>query len=278
METPQPFHVLLRNISEAPLHKPDGVFRILHFSDIHLGLLPHLGEIFNKRFIGAVNHFFRRRHRLHPEYLETLASMLPALAPDMTVFSGDLSSVATPEELQHAAEKLRPFMEASDFLFVPGNHDAYVKDALPHLETIGKVLNANRWAPSDLPVEYRTQGLRFCLINAAVPLPLLLSCGILSPETQQRIDALFAPGDQAIAICHFPAFSPTGGSTGWRHGLRGETFLQNKLRDGTFSLLLSGHDHTPFIYRTENGAVQLCAGSLTLKGSYALIDIPRESR
>lgn len=275
MSTPRPIHAAIQEISALPPPKPSGAFRILHFSDIHLGLMPRISQVFNKRFLGAVNHLFRRRHKLHPEYIGRLQQMLPALAPDLTVFSGDLSSVATPEELQHAAEILRPFAEASDFILVPGNHDAYVPDALPHLEHIGRELNSGRWAPGDLPVAYETHGLRFCLINAALPLSPLLSCGILSQEDQQRIDSLFSPGEMAIAICHFPAFSRNGGDTGWRHGLRGEKYLQAKLRDKTFSLILSGHEHTPYIYRLENGALQVCAGSLTLKGSYAVLDVAR---
>jgi len=252
--------------------KPNGTFRILHFSDIHLGLMPNPCECFNKRFFGAMNHLLRRRYKLHPEYIDALQQALPQLNPDLIVFTGDLASIATAREMDAAVSRLIPFRDYADFLFVPGNHDAYVRQALPFLDKAFQCLNKNRWQLQELPVKYECHGRQFCMINAAVPTLPWLSNGIITSKINEKISTLFSPSQDAIALCHFPAFNSKGKSTGWRHGLINENMLQNKLQNRTFAWLLSGHIHTPYSYVLPNHSVQICAGSLTLHGSFAIID------
>lgn len=267
-----------RNCTIQSIHndvpkKAFGAFRILHFSDIHLGLLPRISEVFNKRFLGAVNHLFRRRYKLHPEYIDALAEKLNDISPDLIVFTGDLSSVATQAEISAAVKRLLPFRDFADFVFVPGNHDAYVKDALPYLNDAFNELNGGRWQLDSLPIIYNKDNIRFCLLNASRPLSPLLSCGDITPEMQEKIDALCPKGTETIMISHFPAFAADGSCTGWRHGLRNEEFLRRKVNEGTIPLILSGHVHKPYIFTTQNHGTQLCAGSLTLNGAFGIIDI-----
>lgn len=219
--------------------KPDGAQRIVLFSDIHLGLFPKsILQLWNKRILGSFNHLLRRRHRIKKERIAQLAKMLPALKPDWVVCTGDITSAALPEEFDLAVDAMRPVTDwAGDlFLYVPGNHDAYVneEESLEALARTFRDLNSRRWKLGELPVTLDVQGLSIMLVNGARPLSPLLSCGVIDEGQQSSMEAQFAkplpPGVKRIAICHFPAIDENGQDTGWRHGLRGAAFMRTKDR------------------------------------------------
>ena len=84
--------------------------RILHFSDIHLGLPPRsLGFLWDKRLLGTLNHWLFRRRKQNLEYIDRALAAMQALQPDWIVCTGDLGSVGSPEELRHAVAILRTF-------------------------------------------------------------------------------------------------------------------------------------------------------------------------
>ena len=263
-------HILNIDRPELP-PKTDGARRVLLFSDLHIGVFPRLSEMLNKRFLGAFNHFFRRRNRLKTENIVRLAELLPQINPDVTICAGDLGSVALDEEFEMAATMLKPFMGDS-FFFVPGNHDAYVKAALPRLSDVFHRLNGGRFKLDELPISLNCNGLKFVMINAARTVAYHLSNGVIDKPMQERISSL-TEGQGALAVCHFPAIDKDGSLVGWRHGLRGASFMRDMLADGRFDAILSGHTHKPYVFTLPNGCQQICSGSLTLHGSFAICDI-----
>lgn len=256
--------------------KQNDAMRIVLFSDIHLARIPKFSQLFSKRFLGAVNHLFRRRHKLIPLNISKLMDMLPEIQPDCIICAGDLSSTALPQEFEYALATLKPLREAykNRFFFVPGNHDAYVKSALPLLEKAFDELNDSRLLFNAMPTAIDFGNFSLLFINAARPLGPLLSCGVIDNAMQQRIDEILkAQCKPCIAVCHFPAINASGGLVGWRHGLRGAEFLRDRLNGGEILAILSGHVHKAFSHTFQNGGTQICSGSLTLHGTFAVVDI-----
>ena len=269
--------------------KPEGHVRLLHFSDIHIGLQPSLRDLlFTKRILGYFNHLIRRRHRIRTDFIQTLAALLPQIQPDAVLCTGDISSISLATEFTAAEKLLQPFKEYN-LIYVPGNHDRYVNDN-SSLDTLRQVFQrcnqgGNDDGPSSqggleldaLPAIVPIKGLALILLNPARPVAYHLSCGLLDKAMQRQTDALLAsiPIDMPRAIaCHFPPLMSNGSLAGWRHGLRGAEYLADKLKTGQVDAILSGHEHHPYMLQLPGKQLQLCAGSLTLAGSYAICDFP----
>ena len=106
--------------------------RIVHFSDIHIGCWPRSPKAFlDKRILGALNHALRRRQRFRADRLERALIRVRRLSPDWIFCTGDITTIGTPEEFAAACEALKPFIDTvgGRFVYIPGNHDAYVRDA-----------------------------------------------------------------------------------------------------------------------------------------------------
>lgn len=256
--------------------------RIVHFSDIHAGLFPRKAAAFiDKRFLGALNYRLRRRHACRPERIQHLAARLEQLAPDWVVCSGDISSIGSPEEFALACDWLRPIREvtADHFIFVPGNHDAYVHDQASRqaLATTFHELNNRRWQLTDLPLAMSNKDARLIMIPGAVPVGIFQSSGRLSPDDCIRLTAILGePRSDAdtirIGIGHFPPCLADGRPLGTRRALDGADAILAQLAAGRLDVLLCGHIHEPFAYELPNRTAVLCAGSLTLTGSFVVLD------
>jgi len=255
--------------------------RIVHFSDIHAGLFPHnAAALTDKRLLGALNYLLRRRHACRPERLERLAARFEQLRPDWVVCSGDLSSIGSPEEFALACEWLQPIREwAGDrFIYVPGNHDAYVGDKASNhaLATTFHELNHHRWQLTDLPLAMTSKNAQLVMIPGAVPVGMLRSSGRLSDGACSRLATILAeprPTDSIrIGISHFPPCQASGRPLGPQRALAGADTLMAHLSAGRLDVLLCGHIHTPYAYTLPNHAAVLCAGSLTLTGSFLVLD------
>jgi len=265
-------HILEIDRSEIP-PKPSGAKRVLLFSDLHLGVFPRLSQMLNKRVLGAFNHLFRRRNRLRGENISRLAELRPQIAPDVTICAGDLGSVGLSEEFELALKMLEPFTGDS-FFYVPGNHDAYVNDSMPCVKEAIERLNGGRWNSMKSVISLDCKELRLTLINGARPLAYHLSCGVIDERMQEELAGVSRDGAGAsLAVCHFPAIEKDGSIVGWRHGLRGASFMRKMLSDGRFDAILSGHTHRPYIFTFPDGGTQVCCGSLTLHNSFAVCDV-----
>ena len=255
--------------------------RIVHFSDLHLGVFPPaILTLPGKCLLGAANYWLRRRRHFRVDLTARLAEQLPALAPDLVICTGDLATIGIPAEFALAQKLLQPILDwaGERFVFVPGNHDAYVQNHLCReaLEQTFFQLNRGRWQLSELPAILPHGDAVLLLINGARPVCPWLSCGSLSETALARLDALLPeprhPTETRLAVCHFPVFTPNGGTPGWRRGLHGGDGIRRLLRQHRLDALLCGHIHRQFIVALPNGAMQVCAGSLTLNTTFAVLD------
>ena len=260
--------------------KEPGQTRVLLFSDIHLGLFPRrISQLLNKRILGSFNHLLRRRHKVRAERIAALAELMPGIDADVTVCAGDLTSASLPDEFAWALRELEPVKTAArgHFVYVPGNHDAYVDEpeAVTALENAVEKLNDGRFFLKSLPIAVAYSGIRLILLNPARPCGWVLSCGYLDEQQAGRMGELLQEGEDGftnVVVTHFPALDAMGRLPGIRHGLRGAQFIDRALKEGRAAAVLSGHVHRPYSCILDNGAGQLCSGSLTLAGSYIVAD------
>jgi predicted phosphodiesterase len=255
--------------------------RIVHFSDIHAGLFPRrVSALTDKRLLGALNYLLRRRRDCHPERIERFTARVAALRPDWVVCSGDLSSIGSPEEFALAQAWLQPLRDlvGERFIYVPGNHDAYVRDAVSRqaLAASFRELNSQRWQLHDLPLAISCDHAQLILIPGARPVGLLRSSGQLASDECARLTTILAkprpPELLRVGISHFPPCRADGRPLASRRALQGADALLAHLQAGRLDVLLSGHIHRAYGHQLPTGALVLCAGSLTLTGSFLVLD------
>ncbi|MBP1583505.1 MAG: metallophosphoesterase [Victivallales bacterium] len=255
--------------------------RLLHFSDIHCGIFPSLQDArFDKRWLGGLNHWLRRRAFQDWSTLPRLAEHIQATKPDLVICSGDLTSIGTPEEFALARNCLKPILEASagHFLYVPGNHDCYLADAACQqaLSETYAALNGAWNQLDELPGLHRFGDIEIVCLQQCQPRPWYSSSGLMDEEQWQALRQMLDTPVQGIArlgLGHFPFRGAHGNPLGAQREFAGWGQLLECLRWGGVAAWLCGHIHRGFC-RTEPEGVQVfCAGSLTLHRQWIEIDI-----
>ena len=116
------------------------MFTLAHLSDPHLAPLPkpRWRDLIGKRVTGYINWQRNRRFVHDAEVLGKIVADLKAQAPDHIAVTGDLSNIALEEEFARGRKWLQDLGSLHDVSLVPGNHDAYVRQAVRY---------APQWAP-----------------------------------------------------------------------------------------------------------------------------------
>lgn len=265
--------------------KPEHIFRIAHFSDVHIGLKDfHFGYLFDKRLFGRMNQLLRRQSRLSLENIPKFARLLKSFEADLTVCTGDLASIGSDAEFDHAREALAPVIDAANgnFVFVPGNHDAYIPANAPALKRVFAILNRKRWKLDALPQTMRVGPVEIIAVNGARPCRIWQSTGELSANAWGKLDYILSHRLNGVKarflVGHFPLFDDKGAPLNWRTKLLGGERLLRAADERRFDAFLSGHVHRPFVKPIGNaGALGIGAGSLTICGSCALVEIDKNT-
>jgi len=255
--------------------------RIVHVSDIHFGAWTRdWSALLDKRVAGILNFFVRRRSRLHYEYLHRAICRIRLLQPDWVVVTGDLTSIGSAEEFREITLLLKPLVELAHakIIYVPGNHDAYVRNpaCADALQQAFNLLNQGRWDLAQLPQVLEDHGLRFFVVNECQPTAIWSSSGKLMAESQRMLKEWWQEprhdGEKRILVGHFPIRNVDGQPLEWRRRLHGAKPLLEALESNRIDLSLCGHDHEPFVRHEAGGAMEICAGSLTVWGRINVID------
>ena len=260
--------------------KAPGAFRILHFSDLHTGLVDwNWRYLLDKRFFGRLNQFVTRQRHLALENIALLGENYQALQADMALCTGDLTSIGSQAEFQHAMDLLKPIRDNAkeNFLYVPGNHDAYVPQNRPALEEAFRQLNHERFHLDDLPQTAVIGPVEFILINPARPCAIWLSNGTLSTDVWEKLDYILSLPARArvrMVVTHFPLLDHTGRPLSWRTKFVQTPRLWEHGKEGRFQAVLSGHVHRPFLWAPQQKDFwHVGAGSLTIHNAFSLVDI-----
>ncbi len=223
-------------------------FLLAHLSDAHIGPLPRprFHELLGKRLSGFLN--WQRRGRLHDmAVLERLVGHLRALKPDHVAMTGDILNIGLPAEFPPARAWLATLGDARNVSFVPGNHDAYVRSAMPHLRTTFAPWTGDDRrgrGGSSYPFMRRRGGVALIGLSSAIPTAPLLASGALGRRQCEALAPLLASaarqGLARVVMIHHPPHR--GGARGGR-GLRDSAQLEAVLAKHGAELVIHGHNH-----------------------------------
>lgn len=221
--------------------------RLAHITDLHVERMPSLGELFNKRFAGAVNlYVLGRRSHFTRAAQEAAVASVDALAPDAIVCSGDLTATATEAEFVAARELLAPLTSRYPFLVIPGNHDVYTGESVGRFDRhFGEWAGGGRY-----PFARRLGPVEVVAID--VSRAGLLSNGLAPAEQLVALDELLAGGDgPAIVVVHYPLRGRDGQPYGpYSRAIVNAAEIEAVLsRHARVAAVLHGHEHHG--YRTE---------------------------
>ena len=260
------------------------MFRLVHFSDIHLTTWPlgwRAGDFFTKRLPGWINlRWLGREHRFcHGEdALSCLKAEIKANPPDRIIFSGDATGLGFETELIRAI-KLLGINEPDRLpgLAVPGNHDYYT----PAVAASGNF--ETRFAPwqkgervdsSTYPFAQRVGSIWLIGVNSCTGNRWFWDAtGRVDAPQLERLRQLLrklSPGPRLL-VTHYPIARPNGEAERPDHCLRNLNDLIRVAREGGICLWLHGHQH--LAYTLQNLSVvpipTICAGSLTQTGKWS---------
>lgn len=258
--------------------------RILHFSDIHLGLgvrrVP-LSDWPGKRLAGGAN-LIRGRGRRFARAAEKTRRMVQFaedLEADLVLCTGDLTALATEAEMLAAHLILEPLLESGRFVAIPGNHDLYTRRDVKQRRFeahFGKALT------SDLPelrsdgpwpiVRLPFPGVAIVAVNSSRPNRAPWKSSGRVPDTQVGgLETVLADprvSDRFVFLMtHYAPCRADGSRDSREHGLENvDDVLKaaGSIRRGAW---LCGHIHTTFWQQMPGfGGDIFCAGSSTLEG------------
>lgn len=219
-------------------------FRLAHLSDVHLPPLPQpaIGELFSKRMLGYLN-WTRNRHRIHQsDVLDAVVADMQAQGPDHIAVTGDLVNLALSAEFAPARRWIEGVGTPQLVSLVPGNHDAYTRNAVPRFDaTFGDYMRSDTGAAGFPYLQWRGP-LALIGLSTAVPTAPFMATGTLG---QPQIDALdrmlehlSGAGLFRVLLIHHPLRSKHS-----HKRLTDSEALQAVLKRHGVELILHGHDH-----------------------------------
>ena len=240
-------------------------FTIAHLSDPHLSPAPFPGgaELRLKRFLGWVN-WKRARERINDmEMLARLVADLRAQNPDHIAMTGDAVNLALRSEFARAAAWMAGLGDPEDVSFTPGNHDAYVRDALPVLaQTFAPWTEGYRF-----PYLRRRGGIALIGLNTGVPTLPFLATGRLGAAQLDALAAMLkeAAGLARVVMIHHPPIR--GGRAPVLRGLDDFSAFQAVIAECGAELILHGHAHRVMARRLPSPATRNASGYVPVLGA-----------
>jgi 3',5'-cyclic AMP phosphodiesterase CpdA len=248
-------------------------FTIAHLTDVHLGPLarPRLAELRLKRFMGYIN-WKRTRERLSDmPALTRLVVDMHAQSPDHVAVTGDLVNIGLPSEFRRAAVWMRTLGEPADVSFTPGNHDAYVREAMPFLAGA-----FTPWTQGDAEFArgetfpfVRVRGeVALIGLSTATPTGPLMATGRLGARQIQALAAILqetgAKNLARVILIHHPPLSRGGGPL---RSLTDAPSLEAAVARYGAEAILHGHTHKRMIHRLASPATRVEGGRIPILGA-----------
>jgi len=221
-------------------------FRLAHLSDAHIGPLPvpRMRDLLGKRLTGYLN--WHRRSRIHNmDVLAKIVADIHAQTPDHVAMTGDILNIGLPAEFPFASAWLETLGASQEVSFVPGNHDAYVRSSLVHLErTFAPWTTADETALKSYPYLRVRGDIALIGMNSGVPTAPLLASGKLGSEQRDRLESALAEtgarGLMRVVMIHHPPHK-TGATPG--RGLSDARRFETLIAKHGAELIIHGHNH-----------------------------------
>jgi len=218
----------------------------VHIADLHFWrVVFNPLRLLNKRFLGNLNVFLKRRHEFPMAQAAPFADAVAATGIKAVVLTGDFASTALDEEFVLALRFVRGLRERGlDVHLLPGNHDVYTFEAARARrfeQHFSDFLPAGGYpALAALP-----GGTPLLLVPTVVP-RCLSARGRITDEQVDAVGGLLAQcGDTAVVVGHYPFLHETHGyASNWFRRLENAEALRRVLGEsGKRILYVAGHVH-----------------------------------
>ena len=231
--------------------------KIVHLTDLHFQVPPRVNELWGKRLLGTVNLYVLGRHsKFSREVQEAAIRRTVAEAPDVVVFTGDLTAQALDAEFSEARQALDPILSRFPAVMIPGNHDTYVRENVPGTrmrELFGK------WMGEQSPWLHCFDDVAFLSVETCRAHPL--STGLTPQgELERASRCLEEAGDRFVFLCiHYPLRSRRGEPYGPRsRALANASEVEDFVaRSPQIDAVLHGHEHHGFQTTLQAGSRHL---------------------
>jgi 3',5'-cyclic AMP phosphodiesterase CpdA len=226
------------------------MFTLAHLSDLHLPPPAAIGTraAANKRLFGYLSYRLKRKKVHEAAVLDMLASDLRASAPDHIAITGDLTTIALPEEFARVRQWLHALGPAESISVVPGNHDAYVAvpwgDSLARWSEFMADPAAAMASEADFPFVRVRGEVAIVGVSSAWPSPMFQATGRIGDAQlsvlAQRLEQLGRQSLFRVVLVHHP---PTAGAVTPRKRMIDQEAFRNIIRRCGAELILHGHHH-----------------------------------
>ena len=256
-------------------------FTIAHITDPHLGPapLPGFADFRLKRFMGYVN-WKRGRERLNDmSLLARLVEDLRAQRPDHVAVTGDLVNIGMPDEFRRAAAWMATLGDPADVSFVPGNHDAYVRAAMPMLKSTFEPWTTGDSGASTFPYLRVRGDIAVIGLTSGVPTGPLMASGKLGRSQLERFAALLEetrPLSLArVVLIHHPPLAR--GAPPFR-GLTDAGAFEQIIHAHGAEAILHGHSHRRLVRTLPSPAAKTVGASVPVLGAPSAAAATHDSR
>jgi 3',5'-cyclic AMP phosphodiesterase CpdA len=219
-------------------------------SDLHMALQPRPSELAGKRALGFINWQRKRRFIHRPEVLDAITRDVKEQAADHIAVTGDLVNLSLPAEYQRARAWLGALGAPRDVTVIPGNHDVYVRAAVPSPAAYWGDYMRGDDGRDGFPFVRRRANVALIALSSGVPTGPFMATGRLG---QQQLSGFAqALGETRglfrVVLIHHPPLSPPR-----RHMRRliDAEDLRHVLAEHGAELLIHGHDHERAVIRLD---------------------------
>jgi 3',5'-cyclic AMP phosphodiesterase CpdA len=239
------------------------MFRLAHLSDLHIGPLPKpaVRDLLNKRLTGFLNWQRGRREHHSMAVLDRLLLDIAKAAPDHVAVTGDLINIGLAAEYPPARAILWRIGEPDQVSFVPGNHDAYMRQTVPQI-----VLQWRPWFLGDgvdeaeggyaFPYLRRRGNVALIGVNSGVPSPAFFATGLVGARQIAALEDLLveakAEGLARVVMIHHPPFD-----IGFQKRLNDFDAVAAALARHGADLVLHGHTHKGTTHQLKGPSAQI---------------------
>lgn len=240
---------------------------LLHLTDFHFWeVVYNPFRFLNKRFIGNINVFMRRRHEFFMDRAEAYADYAGGLGAPDALLTGDFTSTATAPEFEMARQfVLRLEGHGVKPVAIPGNHDVYTFESV-RKKQFQKFFES--WMPEQpLPCTIHLRGGTPVVLVPTVRPNIMSSQGYVGPQVIREVSLLLdAIEGPAIVAAHYPLIHKVGSYVApvGRRLLNADGLKDAIGKHPHPVLYLAGHNHRFHIER-DGGFPQLthlCTASL----------------
>jgi 3',5'-cyclic AMP phosphodiesterase CpdA len=226
------------------------MFVLAQLTDLHMAAKPLLSELASKRALGFINWQRGRKYIHRPEVLDAITRDVKRQASDHIAVTGDLTNLSLPIEYKRARTWLDALGTAGDVTVIPGNHDVYVRAAVPSPGACWGDYMRGDDGRSGFPFVRRRGNVALIALSTAVPTGPFMATGRLGRQQLSGLAEALAQTRNLfrIVLIHHPPLSPPQ-----RHMRRliDAEDLRQVLAEHGAELLIHGHDHERAVIRLD---------------------------